>query len=635
MDKRITAITIKNCRGYFGDYQSFNSPKGENILIYGENGSGKSSLYKALNSFFLSSRDSSIRFIKNRYQESLTGEIKIQFSDFDNNTKTIITGTEVIHTFADTQSDHHVSFIQNIALIKGFLDYTDLLKVYFHKDAEPNLFELIVLTLLGEHVPISSGGNFKFKQKWSDLQDDLIKNARTRNDRCHINALNFLPVFETHLKSTLDEVFQLLNTYLNKYFNELNIQLDYLLSSIDFNYGRKLKWHTTAELKLIVIKDGSIVNGGYNDFLNEARLSAIAICLYLSSLRINPTNIELKLLYLDDVFIGLDAGNRIPILNILRDEFFDYQKIISTYDRHWFELAKRHSEIYTQDLWLAIEMYVGYDIDPSTGNKINKPLVIVGYSHYEKAIRYLHHISHPDYPAAANYFRKALEELIPLYIPKYELVDEENTQIPRYKLSQLLNKTHRILEKTNNDTTYINAIKVLIHNLLHPLSHHEITSPIYKQELESIEFSFKKLKDQLIQINFQKNYKCAREKKDRLRIKFVIDNSIGHIQYYELILKEMLLFFINNSTGTIDITSAICYAVKCEEIKNESSPEIFFPSKKDARFSYISLKEAVDKIYTYIITVEGKSLSKPINYIDVIEYDDNNNWMPLKEILVR
>ncbi|KAA6320014.1 hypothetical protein EZS27_030158 [termite gut metagenome] len=52
MDKRITAITIKNCRGYFGDYQSFNFPKGENVLIYGENGSGKSSLYKALNSFF-------------------------------------------------------------------------------------------------------------------------------------------------------------------------------------------------------------------------------------------------------------------------------------------------------------------------------------------------------------------------------------------------------------------------------------------------------------------------------------------------------------------------------------------------------------------------------------------------------
>ncbi|KAA6320015.1 hypothetical protein EZS27_030159 [termite gut metagenome] len=84
-------------------------------------------------------------------------------------------------------------------------------------------------------MPISSGGNFKFKQKWSDLQDDLIKKARTRNDRRHINARNFLPVFETHLKSTLDEVFQLLNTYLNKYFNELNIQLDYLLSSIDFN----------------------------------------------------------------------------------------------------------------------------------------------------------------------------------------------------------------------------------------------------------------------------------------------------------------------------------------------------------------------------------------------------------------
>lgn len=44
--KKITKIEIENSRAYY-DRLTFSMEKGENVLLYGENGSGKTSLYKS------------------------------------------------------------------------------------------------------------------------------------------------------------------------------------------------------------------------------------------------------------------------------------------------------------------------------------------------------------------------------------------------------------------------------------------------------------------------------------------------------------------------------------------------------------------------------------------------------------
>jgi energy-coupling factor transporter ATP-binding protein EcfA2 len=632
MGKKITSIAINNFRGYFGEYDSINIPNGENLLVYGENGSGKSSLYKALNNFFISSRDLSVQYIKNRYLPNEPGGIQLQFSDYDTSTNEILSGTEVSHLFSDVNSDHNVLFIQNTALVKGFLDYTDLLKVYFHNEPEPNLFELIILSLLGEHIPHSTGGNFRFKERWKQLQNDLTKNAYTRNDRCHKNAIAFLPTFETHLRGTLDEVFTILNRYLFNYFKELNIELSYLLAPLTFNYGNKWEWHTTEAFKLQVIKDGIPIAGGYNDFLNEARLSAIAICLYLASLRTNPATVDLKVLFLDDVFIGLDAGNRIPILNILRNEFPDYQKFISTYDRHWFELAKRHFQSSNNEKWKVIEMYVGFDTDPVSNNNINKPIIIEGDSHYDKAVRYLNHRSAPDFPASANYFRKALEELIKEFIPKWETADAESTQLPDYQLTQLVLRTKRFLTNSGNQTEYIDNINSLLSALLHPLSHHEITSPLYRGELSIIENNFKKLKEQLINLDPLNNFKCCLEPNKRIKLTFEIDVATNHYSFYELIIKEPLTM-IRNGALTPIISKVNCVADKCYGHNGTTPYPAFNPDKKNANFNYESLEDAYNRIHNFLIRTLG-TFPKATNYLTTIEYHDGTNWQPILNKIV-
>ena len=76
---KITKIEIKNFRAFRGVYQIDLAKAGKNLLVYGENGSGKSSLYLALKSFLESSEDNSIIFenYQNIFATEDAGYIKL------------------------------------------------------------------------------------------------------------------------------------------------------------------------------------------------------------------------------------------------------------------------------------------------------------------------------------------------------------------------------------------------------------------------------------------------------------------------------------------------------------------------------------------------------------------------------
>lgn len=628
--KRITKIEIENYRAFFGNYK-IELPKGENLLVYGENGSGKSSLFKALNNYLSSSRDSTITFTKNHYSPAPDGEIKLSFQDFDNVTFVPIAGTEQDLTFGSAASTNAIQFVKDAELIKGFLDYRNLLDVYFHNEPKPNLFELIVLKILGKQFNVAK--TFRFAEKWTQLQKDLIVNSYTRNDRAHQDALAELPVYHSALETILKDVFKVLNTeLLKKYFPELNIELRFELKPMTFNYETwKWQWHTTADLRLKVFQNGVAVQDNYNDFLNEARLAAFAVCIYLAALKRNPEAIDYKILFLDDVFVGLDTSNRIPILKILQKEFPQHQIVVATYDRHLYELASRQFETETPGKWKKAEFYVGKD---KIGTQdYEKPIIVKGETNFEKGTQYLHDRVKPDYPASANYFRKALEELIQEFIPKWETADAENTQIPDYQLTSLAFRTKQFLEKTENDSQEIIKIIGLLPSLLHPLSHHEISSPIYKGELISIETSFIKLRQQLTDLDISNNYKCCLEGSKRLKMTFTIDAGANHFSYYELILKEPLTMKRNGAAPPI-ISKVHCVADRCYGNNGAVAYPTFNPDKKSPDFNYESLSNAYERIHAYIIGTAIGAFPKAADYLTTIQYHDGTNWQPLSNIIV-
>ena len=86
--KRITKISIENYKAYLTSH-TIDLPNGCNLLVYGENGSGKSSLVKAVMYYLGSSKDDSLSYQRNYNLLDKSGIIKIVFADYDEATRTI------------------------------------------------------------------------------------------------------------------------------------------------------------------------------------------------------------------------------------------------------------------------------------------------------------------------------------------------------------------------------------------------------------------------------------------------------------------------------------------------------------------------------------------------------------------
>lgn len=143
-------------------------------------------------------------------------------------------------------------------------------------------------------------------------------------------------------------------------------------------------------------------------FLNEARLSALALAIYLAGrLACTPTATPnaLKLLVLDDVLIGLDHSNRLPVLDVLRKHFTDWQVLLLTHDRVWFEMARFH--LGNTGHWKCLELFEGEDaVRGIPAPTVRAPGDKAAKTSLDQARTFLgaHHI-----PAAANYTRAAFE----------------------------------------------------------------------------------------------------------------------------------------------------------------------------------------------------------------------------------
>ena len=86
--KRINRIEIENARAYY-DRLPIALDRGENLLLYGENGSGKTSLYKSLRDF-IQSFYAPVEYTPNRYKAAgETGEVMLSIGDYDEGTNSV------------------------------------------------------------------------------------------------------------------------------------------------------------------------------------------------------------------------------------------------------------------------------------------------------------------------------------------------------------------------------------------------------------------------------------------------------------------------------------------------------------------------------------------------------------------
>lgn len=637
--KRITKIFIENYKAYLSRHV-IELPNGCNLLVYGENGSGKSSFVKAVMHYLSSSVNKDLSYQHNYYMLDKPGTIQISFADYDEVSHTIVPETEVLYKSSSDKenSDNDIDFIKDAAVTTGSLDYLSLLQVFLVGDNKDKFFDFVVVNLLGDFISVFTGATNTFYKRWSQLQDILLVKSKTRNMKIHKKGLADLQIFEADLRSTLNKVFADVNSMLRTYFPHFGLEVQFELAHMTVTYGKgRANWHINKGFTLKVTKDGTAIDN-YKMVLNEARLSAISICLYLASNKLIPKN-ELKLLLLDDIFIGIDSSNRLPFLRLLSDYFASYQIILLTYDRNWYNLARTYLTGNVSQEWITKEIYNSETV--VDGQAYFDPLVINGETPYEKARSYLYSRDHPDYPASANYYRKFIEKLYASYIPESYMKDDDAEQIETYKLTQI---THRLFRLLSNMPHYIvdlynllqavSFIRTMLSPLIHPLSHYS-DNEVYRSELIELDHHVILLADELKKADMKSNSRILLEKGMFVKFTYTGDSSWNFEYIYKL--KENVLIY-KNDTGTSSISLGDLTIYQMEGTDGTGKKYNKRINKGSKLFSLLkghSLEERANGLFSYIDTNYSKAhfVFNAADFTDCITvYDEQNKiWIKLSD----
>jgi len=433
--KKIYHLRIKNFKA-FQDEELFEF-NGKNILIYGNNGAGKSSLFWALYTFLQSSIKPSNEEIQKYFDSSShqnllnifmdDGEesnIEMTYKDEDTQeTTTNIISKEIINTRND-------STIQELNLASDFLNYKLLHNFYnaSHKD-EVNLWAVFEKDIFPFYADGTIAILNKIKNKTQPISGNKTQPAKTRK-QTDLDEINI------ELETLLNDITNIANDFLKKHFyNNRDVIKINLLFSKKFtlqNINKSL-WaegndpirHSELHIKLIVEQyighDEWKPLHRVQSFLNEAQLTRIAIAIRMGALRSRVQGTDFKILVIDDMLNSLDMSNRVDVMRIILNtennqdlNYFDnFQKIILTHDKGFYNLLKRQTD---DSDW----MYYKFDKDE---NQNNHPIITKGLTKIQEA---QHLLDIGEFEACGIKLRKEAEDILSDFLnPSMKIVDSE------------------------------------------------------------------------------------------------------------------------------------------------------------------------------------------------------------------
>lgn len=527
--KRIKNIRIKNFKAFQQEEVFDFGKEGKNVLVFGNNGSGKSSLFWALYTLLQSStkeNEQIEKYFKN-YDEgnrdthqSLRNvfmdeaeDAYIKLTSIDTETGLEINYT-ISHDTINTNKDGD-TLIQELNIASDFINYKLLHNFYrgSHRQ-ELNIwpvFERDIFPFL-----------FDGTQNWLE---DIIKtptldvprtNGRVASRGRKERYENDLTALNDKIQALLTEIQDNANAFIKEQFFE---DKDVLKVSLSFNKKFKFDnvrhnlWgenrdghrHDTLQIKLTVEIYEETPAPHWKkvervqSFLNEAQLTRIAIGIRIGALRTRPlATAQFKILVLDDMLISLDLSNRMDIVRIILNKegkdnlkFFDgFQKFILTHDKGFFNLIRRNTNE---------EDWVYYNFSKNE-NDNSAPKIKEDFTPLQKAVKYF---EEDEFENCGNELRKEAESIMTSYLdPKMKLMDQ------KFKgLSQKLEEAFKKLNEKRLEDFKNNFISDLDLGVLKKIKEEYTTESIGAANKEKLDEIKEQIFDFLIEFNEKKNKK--------------------------------------------------------------------------------------------------------------------------------
>lgn len=393
--QRLTAIEIVNYRGFRGEFR-LELPVGENLIVYGENGSGKSSLYNSIRTF-LEAPELQVRVIERgsaRWRAVAVTDGANRFTSDSPLIRLEFGATKF--EWSSAKNDTLNEVVRKLNQGKGFLDYKALLDIHYVRqqdEEELDLFPLLIQRLLPYYTYPSPRGVVRFQSGWRSLNRGINRRWRSGDEAEFVRELEtFNDALQLAVRDLGIRASEMLQTFGDDFAVEFALERAALKKDPKRLVGPRIL--IRPAFRKLQVND-------YHDFFNEAKLNALAICVFFAALIDSPAK-GLRMLVLDDVLIGLDMGNRAKVVELIHEHFSDWQIIILTYSKAWFESLKdRVKTLDWSSPWLSTIFWEAKGSDGSTR------IVAEGSGDLlEMAER---HLQRKDFTAAAVYARKALE----------------------------------------------------------------------------------------------------------------------------------------------------------------------------------------------------------------------------------
>ena len=419
---KLQRITLCDFRAFPGPAPVAFELNGKSLLVYGENGSGKSSLFHAIRGVFSRPPIAELSGLKNSFSGESLGNVAVRLAFGDGSEdawqmtllheRAPAWGSGVRHPGPFLVAEHPVTrktnpnaVLRDASVVSGCLDYRSLLATnYKHGDGEINLFDLAISGLIADFIDLATGKTLE--TLWhAVLASKPLRGTVRMNAAC----LKCCDEFNNAMKRALALLEVEINQLLPSLAADGVVLKRFAFPGVAYNFAKRLedKGFDHQRISVEIEYRGRAVPRPQL-YLNEARQSALGLAMFLGArLAFVPaTSSALKVLALDDVLIGLDHSNRLPVLEVLKKRFADWQIVLLTHDKTWFDMAR---DSLPEDTWTCCEIYEG---DPVAAAPI--PIVRATQKRPAKALlKKAEDLLALGYvEAAANYTRHAFEHSV-------------------------------------------------------------------------------------------------------------------------------------------------------------------------------------------------------------------------------